>query len=262
MADSSSIDLYFLLFGGTVTMLLLAVGLVTFLLQYQKKVIRQDLAFKEAEVKHNQELFLGTLEATETERARLARDLHDVVGASLSALRLQVSEIGKGSKSEAEILKRIDLNKQMIDDMIMEVRRISNDLLPPGLEEFGLAYSVEGLCENVLVFSNLEIILDVHETEKLNKQKSLIIFRILQELLNNTVKHSGASKVVIDLKVENSELKFSYSDNGKGFDFEEAYKKRSLGLKNIEVRTKMVKGTATFETKANKGLSVEIRIPV
>lgn len=262
MADSSSIDLYLLLFGGTITMLLLAVGLVTFVFQYQKKIIRKDLIIKEAEIKHSQDLFLGTLEATEKERERLARELHDVIGASLSAMRLQLSEIEPKANKDSLVRSFSDKNKELIDNTILEVRRISNDLLPPGLEEFGLAYSIEGLCEQVLDYTNLEIGLEVGDFGKIDKQKSLIVYRIVQELLNNSIKHAEATQIMINLGIEVSELVMTYKDNGKGFDFSEAYKKRSLGLKNIEVRAKMVEGLATFETKIHEGLKVQIRIPV
>ena len=262
MADAWSIDLYFLLFGGTITFLLLAVGLFTFLLQYQKRIIKQDLAFKDAEVKHGQELYLGTLEATERERERLARDLHDVIGASLSTMRLQLSDLEHKAAHDPDLKNFSDRNKELIDQTILEVRRISNDLLPPGLEEFGLLYSIEGLCEQVLDFSDIDISLEIKEVIALNKQKSLIMYRIVQELLNNSVKHSEASKINIILSSKDGQFILIFKDNGKGFDYSEAYKKRSLGLKNIEVRAKMIEGSAEFVTKKDEGLKVEIRIPV
>ncbi|MCP9768344.1 sensor histidine kinase [Lacihabitans sp. LS3-19] len=261
MANQTSIDLYLLLYGGTLTLLLLAIGVVSFLFQYQKRIIRKDLAIKEIEVKHSQELFLGNLEAIEKERERLARDLHDVVGASLSTLRLQLTEIIKNVNNPSEILNISDRNKELIDNTILEVRRISNDLLPPGLEEFGLAYSIEGLCENALTFSNLTISLDVKNLNKIEKQKSLILYRIVQELINNSVKHSGASQIIITLTQDEKEISLNFEDNGVGFDYNKAYLKRSLGLKNIEIRAKMVNGSTRFETKVDEGLKVEVRIP-
>jgi signal transduction histidine kinase len=261
MEDSSSLDLYLLLFGGTITILLLAIGLVMFMFQYQKKIIRKDLIIKETEVKHSQDLFLGTLQATEKERERIARELHDVIGASLSAMRLQLADIGMKSIEDKNLSAFIIKNKELIDNTILEVRRISNDLLPPGLEEFGLAYAIEGLCETILSCSNLDISLKVGEIGKIEKQKSLIVYRIVQELLNNSIKHADATQIVINLSLDEGYLLMIYVDNGKGFDFSEAYKKRSLGLKNIEVRAKMVDGSARFETKIHEGIKVHLWIP-
>lgn len=262
MAQSSSLDLYVLLFGGTIAMMLLASGVVGFILLYQRRIIRQDLAFKEAEAKHQRELYHGTLEAIETERKRLARDLHDEVGASLSALRLLVGQMQQ-NPSENNIIENISAkSKTLIDNTIDNVRRISNDLLPQGLEEFGLAYSVEGLCEKTMELSEINIYLKADNLAPINTKKSLVVYRLIQELLNNAVKHSEAENVHLSLITDNNTLEIEYKDNGKGFDFEEAYQKRSLGLKNIETRTKMINGTTKFETQPNEGLKLNVSIPL
>jgi signal transduction histidine kinase len=262
MAESSPLDLYVLLFGGTIAMFLLASGVVGFILLYQRRIIRQDLAFKEAEAKHQQQLYHGTLEAIESERKRLARDLHDEVGASLSAMRLLVGQIQQ-KPTETEFIDNITLRcKTLIDNTIDNVRRISNDLLPQGLEEFGLSYAVEGLCEKTIELSKIDIHLKTENTENIDTKVSLILYRLIQELLNNAVKHSEASTIDLSIKKEKNELILNYTDNGKGFDFAEAYEKRSLGLKNIETRTKMINGTTKFDTKPNEGLKLEVRIPI
>lgn len=262
MAQSSPVDLYILLFGGTIAMMLLASGVVGFILLYQRRIIRQDLAFKEAEAKHQRELYHGTLEAIETERKRLARDLHDEVGASLSALRLLVGQIHI-NPSENNIIDNISSkSKILIDNTIDNVRRISNDLLPQGLEEFGLAYSVEGLCEKTMELAEITIFLKADNLPPVDNKISLVVYRLIQELLNNAVKHSEAETVLLTLKIDNNTLEIEYKDNGKGFDFAEAYQKRSLGLKNIETRTKMLNGTTKFETRPNEGLKLDISIPL
>lgn len=262
MAQSSPLDLYVLLFGGTIAMILLASGVIGFILLYQRRIIRQDLAFKEAETKHQRELYHGTLEAIETERKRLARDLHDEVGAALSTLRLLVGQIQQSPTDQANTEIISSKSKTLIDDTIDSVRRISNDLLPQGLEEFGLAYSVEGLCEKTMELSNINIRLKVDNLVSIDTKKSLIVYRLIQELLNNTIKHSGAESVHLHLKTDNHTLEIEYKDNGKGFDFAEAYQKRSLGLKNIETRAKMINGTTKFETKPNQGLKFNVNIPL
>ncbi len=262
MAESSPLDLYVLLFGGTIAMILLASGVVGFIVLYQRRIIKQDLAFTEAESKHQENLYHGTLEAIENERKRLARDLHDEVGASLSAMRLLVGQIQQHS-AESIFINNISTKcKTLIDSTIDNVRRISNDLLPQGLEEIGLAYAIEGLCEKTIEISDIDIKLTIENIDGIETKVNLILYRLIQELLNNAVKHSEASNIHLLLKKEQNELIFNYSDNGKGFDFAEAYEKRSLGLKNIETRTKMIKGTTNFDTKLNEGLKLEVRIPI
>ena len=262
MAQSPSLDLYVLLFGGTIAMLLLASGVIGFILLYQRRIIRQDLAFKEAEAKHQQNLYQGTLEAIENERKRLARDLHDEVGAALSVLRLLVGQMQQNPVEIKVLVATSDKCKMLIDSTIDNVRRISNDLLPQGLEEFGLPYAVEGLCEKTVEISKIDIRLKAENVAEINTKISIIVYRLIQELLNNAVKHSEATTIDLLLKKEQNELIFEYTDNGKGFDFAEAYEKRSLGLKNIETRTKMINGTTKFETKPNEGLKLEVRIPI
>ncbi len=262
MAQSPPLDLYVLLFGGTIAMLLLASGVIGFILLYQRRIIRQDLILKDIEAKYQQELYHGTLEAIENERKRLARDLHDEVGASLSALRLLISQIQQNSVEIKTSVATSDKCKTLIDSTIDNVRRISNDLLPQGLEEFGLPYAVEGLCEKTIEISKIDIRLKVENVADIDTKISIIVYRLIQELLNNAVKHSEATTIDLLLKKEQNELIFDYADNGIGFDFAEAYEKRSLGLKNIETRTKMIDGTTKFETKPSEGLKLEVRIPI
>lgn len=262
MAESSPLDLYVLLFGGTIAMLLLAAGVVGFILLYQRRIIRQDLVFKEAEAKYQQELYHGTVDAIETERKRLARDLHDEVGAALSTLRLLVGQIQQ-KPIEIDIIESISNKcKVVIDDTIDNVRRISNDLLPQGLEEFGLSYAIEELCEKTMEISDIDISLWFDKIDNISTKINLIIYRLVQELLNNAVKHSEATTINLHIIKSQESLKLSYSDNGKGFNFTDAYKKRSLGLKNIETRTKIINGTTRFETSPNEGLKVEVYIPL
>jgi signal transduction histidine kinase len=262
MAESSPLDLYVLLFGGTIAMLLLAAGIVGFILLYQRRIIRQDLAFKEAETKYQQELYHGTLDAIENERKRLARDLHDEVGAALSTLRLLVGQMQQ-KPSDSDIIETTSNKcKVVIDDTIDNVRRISNDLLPQGLEEFGLSYAIEGLCEKTMEISDINIILRFDKIDNISTKINLIVYRLVQELFNNAIKHSEATTITLLLTNKQQILELSYIDNGKGFDFTDAYKKRSLGLKNIETRIKMINGTTKFETRPNEGLKLDVKIPL
>jgi signal transduction histidine kinase len=256
----ASVDMYVMTIGGTIMLFLLASGIIIFMVLYQRRMLEHRISIQLAEAKHQQELFYGTLEAIEGERKRLARDLHDEVGASLSLMRLLVGEMS--AKKNQEIEEAGSRYKQLIDNTIDNVRRISNDLLPQGLEEFGLAYAVEGLCEKILTVADIDIQLNVGNLTGMSNTINLAAYRLLQELLNNAVKHAEASEIIIELKKETSTLLINYADNGKGFDFDQAYKKMSLGLKNIETRTKVLNGSCNFETSPNAGLKVRIQIPL
>lgn len=253
--------MYVMTIGGTIMLFLLAGGIIIFMVLYQRRMLEHKITVQAAESKHQQELFYGTLEAIEGERKRLARDLHDEVGASLSVMRLMVGEMSASKAKEME--EAVHKYKQLVDNTIDNVRRISNDLLPQGLEEFGLVYAIEGLCEKIMEVSDVDIQLNIGNLSGISNTINLAAYRLLQELLNNAVKHSEASAIIIELgKERNSNLLINYTDDGKGFDFMQAYQKRSLGLKNIETRTKVLNGTSKFETSPNAGLKVRIEIPL
>ncbi|UTA66427.1 sensor histidine kinase [Emticicia sp. 21SJ11W-3] len=249
------LDMYVMIIGGTLMLLMMACGIVIFMVLYQRRMLEHRIRIQEAEAKHQRELFFGAMDAIEQERKRLARDLHDEVGASLSVMRLMVNELPTRPQ-----LTTLDY-KQLIDNIIDNVRRISNDLLPQGLEEFGLPYAIESLCEKVMAVAGIDINLTVEIPEQPGNTQSLAVYRLLQELLNNAVKHAEATELTLTIRKENAFLSIKYADNGRGFDFVEAYQKRSLGLKNIEARTRLLNGQTRFETSPGAGLRVDIEIP-
>lgn len=260
--SSSEIDLYLAIFGGSFVMLFLVGSVVWFIVLYQRRLFRQELNFRQMELKYQQELINSTLEGIESERKRLARDLHDEIGAALSAMRLLVGQMPAGSKTLTEITTLTDKYKTLIDDTIDNVRRISNDLLPSGLEEFGLSYAIEGLCEKSQELTEADINWSVEAIPETSSALNLMIYRLVQELLNNTIKYAEATQIEVSITKEGSLLLLQYFDNGKGFDYSEAYQKKSLGLKNIETRTRMFDGTLEFKTQPNEGISVKVRIPI
>ncbi len=260
--SSSEVDLYLAIFGGSFVMLLLVGCVVGFIVLYQRRLFRQELTFKKMELKYQQELINSTLEGIESERKRLARDLHDEIGAALSAMRLLVGQMPAESKVSSEIILLTDKYKSLIDNTIENVRRISNDLLPSGLEEFGLNYAIEGLCEKSLELTDADITWAIEDIPQASSQLNLMVYRVIQELLNNTIKYAEATQIEISITKEENQLRLYYSDNGKGFNYDQAYQKKSLGLKNIETRTRMFEGTLEFKTQLNEGISVKVSIPL
>jgi signal transduction histidine kinase len=255
----SQIDVYILLFGGTLLMFLLAGMLLFFVSSYQKRLLRNKADVEQMKVRHQLDLFQSSIDAMEDERRRVSRDLHDEIGAALSMLRLQVGQISSEKESNTQNL--IVGSKQLIDNTIENVRRISNDMLPSGLEEFGLKYAIEVLCDKVESASKLIINLNVGSLTRLDNRLELGLYRILQELLNNTLKHANATEVNIDFMNQNEQLIISYQDNGQGFDLEKL-SKRGLGLKNIESRISMIKGHLKYDTSLEKGMGIMIKVAV
>jgi signal transduction histidine kinase len=256
----SQIAIYILLFGGTLLMFLLAGMLLFFVSSYQKRLLRNKAEVETMKSRHQLDLFQSSIDAMEDERRRVSRDLHDEIGAALSMLRLQVGQLNLTKEIHSVNTEKIIVgSKQLIDSTIENVRRISNDMLPHGLDEFGLKYALEMLCDKIESASHLVINLDLHDLERLENRLELALYRILQELLNNTLKHAQATEVHISFMAGNQQLTIIYQDNGKGFDIE-TLTKRGLGLSNIESRVNMIHGKLTYIPTVEKGVEVVIDI--
>ena len=256
----SQIDVYILLFGGTLLMFLLAGMLLFFVSSYQKRLLRNKADVEKMKVRHQLDLFQSSIDAMEDERRRVSRDLHDEIGAALSVLRLQVGQMNIDNGFNPENTQNLIVgSKQLIDNTIENVRRISNDMLPSGLKEFGLKYAIEMLCDKVENASKLVINLNINSLERLDNRFELSLYRILQELLNNTLKHANATEVNINFMADDQQLTIIYQDNGQGFDPDKLSKK-GLGLKNIESRVSMIEGKINYRTDLEKGMGIVLTV--
>jgi len=242
-------------------MLMLVGGVVSFLMIYRKRLSEQELRVKEMEIQHQQDVIYRTLDAVEDERKRVARDLHDEIGASLSAMRLLVGQLAQCNPLLPGTESLINRFKDVIDTTIDSVRRISSDLLPQGLDELGLTYALEGLCENAMSLADVSVELTVDPAISFPPRDNLVLYRLVQELLNNAIKHAQATNIQLLLYTHPDYVSLCYADDGRGFDFGTAYQQRSLGLKNIETRAQMLHGTVSFDTQPGKGLRVTVHIP-
>ena len=202
------------------------------------------------------------LESQESERRRLAADLHDSIGGMLSTIRVGLTTLGRQLPDPSGI----DETKKMLDDTITSVRRISRDLMPSTLEKFGLIHAVKELCERFQGTSKIMIqFSEEGEVTVLEPQRQLMIFRIVQELLNNAVKHAQATKIKVSINV-NSQVYISVEDDGIGFDAEESKNdkqgSKGLGLYNIENRARLLGGTLEFGKGRAKGSKTTLTLPL
>lgn len=233
---------------------------------FQRKVNKNKLVLKEKEAAYQVELIHASISSQEKERQRIAQDLHDEVGAMLSTIKLQLNAASAKLKlveSDNPVLPAVSL----IDDTITNVRRISKDLLPPTLERFGLAHALNDLSNKVSEASGIVIHTELpEETTRLETERELALYRIIQEMMNNAMKHAEATAFKLSLSEENGQLLLSFSDNGKGFDLKASKFSRSgqtgLGLKNLENRVGVARGEMEFMSHLGEGTSIEIRVPL
>ena len=215
-------------------------------------------------MKLQNDLRIQSLEAMmngqELERSRIANDLHDSLGGLLSTLKLQYDSLQLDHKklSADQSYQKI---YELIDHACGEVRDISRNLKPASLEKIGLSAALNDLINRYSANGNPEIFLHTNRIDTgLSNEKKLHVYRIIQELLNNAIKHSEASELDIQLSQQNKELFVKVEDNGKGFDEEKV--KKGLGLENIKSRVNMLKGDLEWESSPDRGTSVMIHIPV
>ncbi|MDH3650789.1 MAG: sensor histidine kinase [Saprospiraceae bacterium] len=202
------------------------------------------------------------VQGQEEERKRIAQDLHDGLGGLLSSARIQMQKI----QGEIENFANMNLFNQaekLIDNAHIEVRRIAHDMMPGALIDLGLMDAVEDLVDKTRKEHNIIVNLskpsaDLHITEP----QSVNLYRTIQEILTNTIKHGEAGIVDISLQVKNQKLILNISDDGKGFDYAEAKKRDTLGLTSIESRVKYMGGELQVQTDEGKGTGYQIQIPI
>lgn len=221
---------------------------------------QQDELNKREIKKLEDELKIQNLESMvqgqEQERKRIATDLHDSLGGTLSTLKLQFDNYN----SEKEETERGGVIHKLIDEACVEVRKIARNLKPSAIENVGLEAAIIDLINK---YKNTKIEINFHsdsEDHVLTYESKLHLYRIVQELLNNTIKHAGAQEVTIQLYTQDDEIILMVEDDGEGFDMDIVEK--GLGLDNIKSRINMLKGDISIDSSKNRGTSVVIHVPI
>jgi len=233
---------------------------------YQRKVNKNKLVLKEKEAAYQQELIYASINSQENERRRIARDLHDEVGAMLSTLKLQLGAVGRKLSATGASEDPTKPAVSLVDETITNVRRISKDLLPPTLEEFGLAHALEDLADKVASASGIVIKKDIQPlSQRLEVERELALYRVIQEMMNNALKHAEATEFNLKMTENDGRLHLSFSDNGKGFDLDAIKKskagKTGLGLKNLENRVGAAGGEMELRSSLGSGSELSVSVP-
>ena len=259
MYEESSIVLYIIV-GGTIGMLLISSSIIFFVLLYQRKMLQNKLDMQNLETDFQKQLLAKELESQETERNRVGSELHDSVGAMLSTIRLSM----KMAISDHNKLKELsgDLTKYL-DETIESVRTISRDLYPAGLKSFGVLGVVNELAERITKSQQLEVQCESQgEVVRMSQKNELMIFRIMQELINNAIKHSRATHLHILFKWQEEKLVINVEDDGIGFTTEQLDPaKRGIGLYNISNRAVLINANVKFANLENSGAHIIITVP-
>ncbi|MFI8603145.1 ATP-binding protein [Cellulophaga baltica] len=232
---------------------------------YQKLQTQSELSKKQEEINtqkvksliQEQELNLikASIEGQDEERKRIAQELHDSIGGNLAGIKLQLSSLAKGS----EALKTIN---NQIDETYQLVRDISHTLIPKKFQQNAFTDLVQQFANSISKTNAVQVAFYPHPKETINKIDEKIqveLFKILQELMTNTLKHAKAKNVDIHLNLIGDELSLLFEDNGIGFNTLE--KETGIGLKNITSRIQKLKGTLHIDSSENRGTVIAIEIP-
>jgi len=201
------------------------------------------------------------IEGQESERERISKDLHDSLGGLLSSIKLKLDHIPIDETNTPALAKQKNV-QDLLDSAVNEVRSISSNLQPVALKNLGLVAAVSDLISRYRDDIYPEIEFQHYNVPKpMQNMVALSIYRIIQELLNNTIKHGDASEIDLQLRGEDGMLVLQYEDDGRGFDLE-SLKKRGMGLENITSRVNYLKGEMSIDARIGAGVSYIIHIDI
>jgi two-component system, NarL family, sensor kinase len=199
------------------------------------------------------------VEGQEEERKRIARELHDGLGVLLSATKMQFSSIKDTSPENRPLIERAT---QLLEQATGDVRKISHNMMPGLLTKLGLYEAVEDLIDNLNDSGNINAVCQIDENlVRLPENKEIMLYRIFQEMVNNTLKHAGAKNIKVQVRALEKYLEILYSDDGKGFDVNTMLESQSIGLKSIQSRVNFLNGKIDIQSSPGNGASYLIQVP-
>ena len=222
-----------------------------------KKIQLENSLNEERQIRH-QQITEAVLNGQEKERNELGQELHDNINQILASTKLYIEFALKGKEPRIDLLNE---SKLMIEKAMVEIRNLSKSLLPPSLGEVGLLQALYEMAENIKQVNELTISIDWNDLDEneLSDKLKLTIFRIVQEQLNNVIKHAGAKQVLISIKKVQDILQVSIKDDGCGFDT--ALKRNGVGLRNITSRAEVNNGIAIIESNPGAGCELIVKFP-
>ncbi len=242
---------------------LFGLSIVLGALFYNSYKLKQEALLSTEKIIQIELITKAVLDAEENERKRIASDLHDGVGQMFSAVKMNLCGLIdrlEMPRKEDQFLAEKTL--ALVDESCKEVRIISHTMMPNVLLKSGIASDIRNFIQKVDEESLKISLKTVGFTDKLEYSEEVILYRVIQELMNNVIKHAEASELSILLKRLKNEIFVELSDNGKGFNYNKTAKLQGLGLKNIKVRIDYLKGTFKYLSNQPKGTTVKISIPV
>jgi signal transduction histidine kinase len=249
----------YLLICGAAALLL--ISLLSYRTYRQKQKLQQ-LRIDELETQQQLLAAEAVMKGEEQERTRLAKDLHDGLGGMLSGIKYSFQTMKGNLIMTPENQQAFERSMDMLDSSIKEMRRVAHNMMPEALVKFGLDTALRDFCDDINRSGALKVSYQSIGMEQVQVEQSVAIsiYRIAQELLNNTMKHAGASSAIVQLSKTVAGLDITVEDDGKGFDTTILKATRGIGWSNILSRVEYLKGRMDVQSVPGKGTSVHVEI--
>lgn len=255
-------NIFFLVLLAMIGSALLVVSFIFLIIYNSNRLLKQKRKLQEVEINYQKELLYAVIGSQEKERQRIGMDLHDEVGATLSALRLIIEEFIDKAKTLPETNGFCMQSKSIIDSVITTIRNISHDLSPLGKGSYNFIDALEDLKDKVDQTGKLQMTLqhDCTYFSSLPNTTSLALYRVFAELINNTIKHAHAQQIFLSIVEQETKLVFNYKDDGIGILQNINKVKDGIGMRNIESRLRMIQADFEINHKQSKGFEIQIAL--
>lgn len=245
-----------------IVVFIISIGVVFLYLHFQKNLYHQRLEQETMKNLHQTELLRSSIHVQEEERKRIAQDLHDELGAVLSIMRMHLLQLKDQEAAGGKVIASgLQNSLELSANALASVRSISHRLMPPQLENFGLIKTLDSVADSVnnTGMTRLNIAHD-SDIPALPWDTTLGLYRIIMELVNNTIKHASATLITLEIRYNSGKITCRYTDNGKGWNGRPIGD--GWGLKSIEGRVSSLKGHVYWDRKAEDGgFCIFIEIP-
>lgn len=249
----------YVLIGGASALLL--ISLLSYRTYTQKQKLQQQ-RIAELEAEKQLAATESVLKGEEQERTRLAKDLHDGLGGMLSGIKYSLNTMKGNLILTPENAQAFERSMDMLDSSIKEMRRVAHNMMPEALVKFGLDTALRDFCNDINQSGALQVSYQSIglESVQFEQTTAITIYRIVQELVNNTMKHAAASTAIVQVSKTEDEISITVEDDGKGFDPVILQGAKGIGWSNIQGRIEYLKGKLDIRSAPGKGTSVHIEI--
>ncbi|WP_428656681.1 sensor histidine kinase [Runella sp.] len=260
---SQASEFAYIAIAGTFLVLLLILFIVSFFYIFQKRQLQNRQEKANLHAQYQQEILQSQIEIQNQTLQHISGELHDNLGQLLSVVRFQLNILETQDASTPEEIRQVN---DVVDKTIHELRGLSKSLDGDFVKNFGLAESLSHELTRIGATGRYRTdMLTEGETYRLDGQKEIVLFRVVQEILNNILKHAAAKHIKVQLRYQPQMFILLVQDDGKGFDYEAVLERKlensGAGLRNIQRRTEMLGGTCSFKSGQNQGTIVQIELP-